>query len=44
MKTEFDHAANNSPRSGGDKKVTPAVAAVVLIVSVALAIWLKMHG
>ena len=25
MKTEFNHAANDSPRSGSTKKVTPVV-------------------
>jgi hypothetical protein len=44
MKTEFDHAANDSPRSGSDKKVIPIVSAVILLAAVALALWLKMHG
>ena len=44
MKTEFNHAANDSPRSGGDKKVIPVVSGVILLVAVVLAIWLKMHS
>ena len=44
MKTEFNHAANDSPRSGSDKKIGPLVAGVILLAVVALAIWLKMHG
>jgi hypothetical protein len=39
MKSEFNHAANDSPRSGGSKKVTPAVWAVVVIAIVIAAIW-----
>ena len=30
MKTEFNHAANDSPRSGSDKKVSPVVWAVIV--------------
>ena len=29
MKTEFNHAANDSPRSGSNKKVIPLVSAVI---------------
>jgi len=39
MKTEFNHAANNSPRSGSTKKVTPVVWAVIVAVMVAFAVW-----
>ena len=44
MKTEFNHAANDSPRSGSSKKVSPVVWAVIIVAIVAVAIWLKMHG
>ncbi|WKA27543.1 hypothetical protein [Bradyrhizobium roseum] len=44
MKTEFNHAANDSPRSGGDKKVSPLVWAVVLGVVVVMAVWFTMRG
>jgi hypothetical protein len=39
MKTEFNHAANASPRSGSSKKVTPMVWAVVVAAMIAVAIW-----
>jgi hypothetical protein len=39
MKSEFNHGANDSPRSGGSKKVTPAVWAVVVVAIVIAAIW-----
>jgi hypothetical protein len=44
MKTEFNHAANDSPRSGSDKKVSPVVWSVIVAVAVAVAVWLAMHG
>jgi hypothetical protein len=44
MKTEFNHAANDSPRSGSSKKITPVVGAAIVVVIIALAIWLKMHA
>jgi hypothetical protein len=40
MNHEFDHAANNSPRSGSSKQATPLVWAVVMVVVVIAAIWL----
>jgi hypothetical protein len=39
MKTEFNHAANDSPRSGSTKKVTPVVWAVIVATGIAIAIW-----
>ena len=44
MKTEFNPAANNSPRSGSSKKVTPVVGAVIVAAMIALAIWFGMHA
>ena len=44
MKTEFNHAANQSPRSGGSKHVTPAVSAAIVIALVVVAIWFAMYG
>jgi hypothetical protein len=35
----FDHAANDSPRSGSSKRMTPLMWSVVIIVAVALTIW-----
>jgi hypothetical protein len=43
MQTEFNHAANDSPRSGSSKKVTPALWAAIVIVMVAVAIWFSTH-
>ena len=44
MKTEFNHAANNSPRSGSTKKVTPVVWAVIVAVIVAFAVWFSAYA
>jgi hypothetical protein len=38
MDGEFDHAANDSPRSGGSKQVAPLVWAAI----VAIIIWLAI--
>lgn len=35
----FNHAANDSPRSGSSKRVTPLVWGMVVIAIVALTIW-----
>ena len=42
MKTEFNHAANNSPRSGSTKKVAPVVGAAIVVAIIAIAVCLKM--
>jgi hypothetical protein len=42
MNPEFDHAANDSPRSGSSKKVTPAVWAAIVATMLAIAIWFAM--
>ena len=44
MQNEFNHAANNSPRSGSSKKMTPVGWAVVVVALVAVAMWLLMHA
>jgi hypothetical protein len=43
MKTEFNHAANDSPRSGSSKKVSPVVWALIVTVAVAATVWFTMH-
>jgi hypothetical protein len=43
MKTEFNHAANDSPRSGSSKKVTPAIWAVIVAAMIAVGIWFGVH-
>jgi hypothetical protein len=44
MKTEFNHAANDSPRSGSTKTVSPVVWAVIVAAAVAVTAWFTMHG
>jgi hypothetical protein len=44
MKTKFNHAANDSPRSGSDKKVSPVMWAAILGVIVVMAVWFTMRG
>jgi hypothetical protein len=39
MNEPFNHAANNSPRSGSSKRVTPVVWGVIVVALVAVAIW-----
>ncbi len=43
MQTEFNHAANDSPRSGSSKLVTPVVWAVIVLAMIAAAIWFGMR-
>jgi hypothetical protein len=38
-RTEFDHAANASPRSGSSKKAAPVVWCAIVLAIVALAVW-----
>ena len=40
MRTRFNHAANDSPRSGS----STIVFAVAVLIAVAVAIWLKVHA
>jgi hypothetical protein len=42
MNRPFDHAANDSPRSGSSKRATPVVCAVIVVVLVAIAIWIAI--
>jgi hypothetical protein len=42
MDQKFNHAANDSPRSGSSKRVTPLAWGVILIVIVALVIWFML--
>jgi hypothetical protein len=39
MEHEFDHAANDSPRSGSSKQVTPLLGAAIVVVIVVLILW-----
>jgi hypothetical protein len=40
---KFDQAANDSPRSGSSKRVTPAVWGTIIIVLVVIAIWFALR-
>jgi hypothetical protein len=42
MKQEFNHAANDSPRSGSSKQVAPVMWRVIVVAIVAIAIWFAM--
>jgi hypothetical protein len=44
MDQEFNHAANDSPRSGSSKRATPVVWAAIVAAIVAIAIWLAMKA
>ena len=44
MQSEFNHAANDSPRSGSSKKVTPVVWGAIVIAMIAVVLWFKMHA
>jgi hypothetical protein len=43
MKTEFNHAANDSPRSGSSKLVTPLVWSAIVVAIVVLAAWFALR-
>jgi hypothetical protein len=42
MKREFDHAANDSPRSGSSKRGTPAIWGAIVVAFVVVVIWLAI--
>ena len=42
MKTEFNHAPNDSPRSGSTKKIAPVVGAAIVVAVIVIAVCLKM--
>jgi hypothetical protein len=39
MDSEFNHAPNDSPRSGSSKRVTPVVWSVIVVAIVVAIIW-----
>jgi len=43
MDQEFNHAANDSPRSGSSKQVMPVVWAAIVVAMIAIAIWFAMR-
>jgi hypothetical protein len=42
MDQKFNHAANDSPRSGSSKRVTPVAWGVILIAIIAVVIWFAL--
>jgi hypothetical protein len=42
MDQKFNHAANDSPRSGSSKRVTPLAWGVILIAIIAVVIWFAL--
>ena len=44
MDQEFNHAANDSPRSGSSKRLTPMVWAAIVVTIVVLAIWFALKA
>ncbi len=42
MNQDFNHAANNSPRSGSSKQATPVIWGAIVVALVAIAIWFAM--
>jgi hypothetical protein len=43
MNQPFDHAANDSPRSGSSKRVTPVVWGLIVVALVVIVIWFVMR-
>jgi hypothetical protein len=43
MDHEFNHAANDSPRSGSSKQVTPVVWGAIILAIAVMAIWFAMR-
>jgi hypothetical protein len=44
MDDSYNHAPNDSPRSGSSKKVTPMVWGAIVVVIVVLVIWFVMKA
>jgi hypothetical protein len=43
MNQDFNHAANDSPRSGSSKQATPVIWGAIVVALVAIAIWFAME-
>jgi hypothetical protein len=44
MKREFNHAANDSPRSGSSKQVAPLVWCAIVAAIILVAAWFAMRS
>jgi hypothetical protein len=42
MDSEFNRAANDSPRSGSSKQIAPVVWGIIVVAMVVIAIWFAM--
>jgi hypothetical protein len=42
MNSEFNHAANDSPRSGSSKRTAPLLWGAIVVALIAIAIWFAM--
>jgi hypothetical protein len=43
MKNEFNHAANDSPRSGSSKQITPLVWGAIVVAIVVITTWFALR-
>lgn len=43
MKTEFNHAANDSPRSGSSKQITPLLWCTIVVAIVVITAWFALR-
>jgi hypothetical protein len=43
MKSKFNHAANDSPRSGSSKQVAPLVWCAIVAAIIIVAVWLAVR-
>jgi hypothetical protein len=41
---KFDHAANDSPRSGSSKRMTPVLWGTIIVALVVIAIWFALRS
>jgi hypothetical protein len=44
MDQEFNHAANDSPRSGSSKQITPVVWGAIVVAIIVMAIWFAIRS
>jgi hypothetical protein len=42
MDSKFNHAANDSPRSGSSKRATPVMWVAIVATIIAIAVWFAM--
>ena len=42
MQTRFNHAANDSPRSGSSKRATPVAWLFIIVTIIAIVVWIAV--